>query len=109
MQALAVLFIGKVLEFILVLIVVRQSVASTDPHASLAVGHDNAGYVVGNAVRVVLIVLVDCERVSIVFIDTVISGKPHIPELVLCYGEYGALRQAVVNGNIREVYLSPSL
>ena len=89
---LAVLFIEKVLEFVFLLVVVRKAVAGTDPHAPFAVGHHDTGYIVGDAVRVVLVVLINGECVSVVFVDAVVSGEPHIPELILRYGEYCALR-----------------
>ena len=72
LQVLAVLFEEEVLE-------------------PLAVGHNNAGDVVGDAVGVVFIVLIYGKCVSVVLVDAVVGGEPHIAELVLRYGEDRAL------------------
>ena len=105
---LAVFFEEEVLELVFFLVIIRQTVASADPYTPLAVGHNNAGDVVGDAVGVVFIVLIYGKRVSVVLVDAVVGGEPHIAELVLRYGEDRALGQTVVNGYIRKVYLSPS-
>ena len=73
------------------LVIIRQAVAGADPYTPLAVGHNNAGDVVGDAVGVVFIVLIYGKCVSVVLVDAVVGGEPHIAELVLRYGEDRAL------------------
>lgn len=91
LQVLAVLFEEEVLELVFFLVIIRQTVAGADPYTPLAVGHNNAGDVVGDAVGVVFIVLIYGKCVSVVLVDAVVGGEPHIAELVLRYGEDRAL------------------
>ena len=91
LQVLAVLFEEEVLELVFFLVIIRQAVAGADPYTPLAVGHNNAGDVVGDAVGVVFIVLIYGKCVSVVLVDAVVGGEPHIAELVLRYGEDRAL------------------
>lgn len=53
--------------------------------------------------RVRLIMPVDSEIVTVIFVQPVISGEPHIALFVLGNIEYGVLRQPLVDSDMNKV------
>ena len=56
-----------------------------------------------NAMRVRLIMPVDSKIVTVIFVQSVISGKPHIALFVLGNIEYCVLRQPLVDSDMNKV------
>ena len=86
-----ILFIEEVLEYVFFLIITGQTITCTNPYASLTVCFYNTGDVVGDTVRVILIMLINRKCISVVFVNSVISGKPHIAPFILIDGKHRTL------------------
>src|SRR4030095_14316274 len=76
--------------------------AGGNPQIPFVVLHQILEEVGAQAARVVRVVLVDDEGVTVIAIEAIACGKPHKAPAILQNGSHVALRQAIVGGEVRE-------
>ena len=105
LQLLPLLFVEEISEFILLFIIIWQTIPRADPNPSLTVSLYDSRNVISDAVRIIFIMLINCKWIPIVLVYSVISCEPHIASLVLIDREYSTLWQSFINRDIGEVDL----
>ena len=68
------------------MIIKRQAFSRSYPYPVIIVNDDTTGYIAGYTLRILILMPVDSKIITVIFIKSVISGKPQIAFLDLRVG-----------------------
>ena len=77
------------------MIIKRQAFSRSYPYPVIIVNDDTTGYIAGYTLRILILMPVDSKIITVIFIKSVISGKPHISLSVLQNTHDSILRKSL--------------
>eukprot|EP00825_Cyclidium_porcatum_P022895 TRINITY_DN25165_c0_g1_i1.p2 TRINITY_DN25165_c0_g1~~TRINITY_DN25165_c0_g1_i1.p2 ORF type:complete len:117 (-),score=15.06 TRINITY_DN25165_c0_g1_i1:77-427(-) len=75
--------VNEIDKVILLNIIARQSFTRTNPKYTFTIELQRTSNITGNTMRIGIIVSINGKRIAIIFIQAIVSSKPHIPYFIL--------------------------
>ena len=86
------------------MIIKRQAFSRSYPYPVIIVNDDTTGYIAGYTLRILILMPVDSKIITVIFIKSVISGKPQIAFFILIDSENGTMRQPFFQTDMCETH-----